>query len=383
MLFSLFINNLCHDLNSSGLGIDLGPINISSIFFADDIVLISRTQKGIQTLMNLTRTFFKNHKLGISEKKSKVINYNASTDKITFHGASTSPITLDQVLSYKYLGVPISCAPYNMFKDFNDQVKKRAKCYLASILSLVKSGPDRAELAYVLWTCCGLPSILYGTEVMPLTQSTISEVEKCQSQVGKFILQLPRSSASVSANIDAGLKPVWAVIADRVLVYASTTMRKPASYWPRIALNDNLGRGYASPYTRYLLKWKEETDHPSLLSIKPIKKAVTRAAIARVLLDQKHHNKSTFAMNTPEYCTKARWFKPKGWVTDSCRTRVISVFRACNASLGNRMPTKDGRFFALCPLCSSKGIDALNNEVICTPDNMSFKILYILGPHAD
>ena len=139
MLFSLFINNLCHDLNSSGLGIDLGPINISSIFFADDIVLISRTQKGIQTLMNLTRTFFKNHKLGISEKKSKVINYNASTDKITFHGASTSPITLDQVLSYKYLGVPISCAPYNMFKDFNDQVKKglnvilQVSCPLSSL----------------------------------------------------------------------------------------------------------------------------------------------------------------------------------------------------------------------------------------------------------
>ena len=72
------------------------------------------------------------------------------------------------------------------------------------VMSLVKTGPDRAELAYTLWTCCGLTAILYGAEVMPLTQATITEVDRCQAQVGKFMLQLPRSSASVAANIDAG-----------------------------------------------------------------------------------------------------------------------------------------------------------------------------------
>ena len=253
LLFSLFINNLCHDLNSSGLGIDLQNVNISSLFFADDIVLISRTQEGMQTLMNITRGYFNTHRLNISVKKSKVINYNAGTDKIIFDGTGAPPLSLDQVLHFKYLGVPISCVPYQLFKNFNDQVKQRARNYLASVLSLVKSGPDRAQLAYALWTCCGLPSILYGCEVMPLTQATISEVEKCQSQVGKFILQLPRSSASVSANLDSGFKPVWAVVADRVLTYASTTMRKSPGFWPRMALTSHLTWGYDSPYTRYLL----------------------------------------------------------------------------------------------------------------------------------
>ena len=177
------------------------------------------------------------------------MNYNAATDKVTFEGSASPPLSLDQVLAFRYLGVPVSCAPYTLFKDYNNQVKKRAQSYLARVLSLVKSGPDRAELAFTLWTCCALPSILYGAEVMPLTQTTISEVEKCQSQVGKFILQLPRSSASVAANLDGGLKPVWAVIADKVLTYTSTTMKKSPKFWPQMALTNNLARGLSSPYT--------------------------------------------------------------------------------------------------------------------------------------
>ena len=361
-MFSLFINNLGQELNSSGLGLDLDTINISAIFFADDLVLLGRSGAALNTLMSITRTFFANHRLELSTKKSKIMDYHASTGDITFTGSQTDPVTLEQVLSFKYLGVPVSCSPYSLFKNFNDQVKKRSQSYLASVLSLVKTGPDRADLAYTLWTSCALPSILYGTEVIPLTQATISEVEKCQSQVGKFILQLPRSTACVSACIDAGLKPVWAVIAEKVLLYASTTMRKPALYWPRIAMSVSMDSGYKSPYTRYLLKWKAATD-TSLLSAKLIKRSVARAAIVNVLDQQRVSCTTTFAMNPPETQSKNKWFKPKGWVTDSCRTKIVSQFRACNASLGNRGPTKDGRFFKLCPLCAEISIDAINNEV--------------------
>ena len=45
----------------------------------------------------------------------------------------------------------------------------------------IKSGPDRSNLAYTLWNAVALPSILYGSEVIPLTQGTINEIEKCQS----------------------------------------------------------------------------------------------------------------------------------------------------------------------------------------------------------
>ena len=291
------------------------------------------------------------------------MNFNAETGKTTFQGNSNiPPISLETVLSFKYLGVPLSSSPYGLFRSFNDQVKKRAQNYLSSVLSLVRSGPDRSDLAYTLWTRCALPSILYGSEIIPLAQGTISEIEKIQTLVGKFILQIPRNSANVASNIDAGLKPVWAVVAEKVLTYANSTMKKPSSFWPKLSMNENLSCGTKNPYTRYLLKWKQATNSFGLPP-KQMKASVDRAAIVSVLDDQRATCISTFAMNCPGPSRSNRWFRAKAWVNDSGFSKIISEFRACNSGLGNRGPTKDGQFFKLCPLCSRVGQTALNNEV--------------------
>ena len=48
--------------------------------------------------------------------------HNADTGKITFYGSNTdSPVTLDKVLQFKYLGIPLSVSPYGLFKAFNEQ----------------------------------------------------------------------------------------------------------------------------------------------------------------------------------------------------------------------------------------------------------------------
>ena len=161
LFFCLFINNLGMQLNSSNLGITLDNITISAIFFADDIVLIGKSKDALDKLMETTITFFTNHRLQISESKSKIMRHNAVTGKTTFKKSDKScSFTLDQVLSFKYLGVPVNCSPYNLFKSFNEQVKKKAKNYLSNVLSLVRSGPDRSDLGYTLWTRCALPAIL-------------------------------------------------------------------------------------------------------------------------------------------------------------------------------------------------------------------------------
>ena len=334
--------------------------NISSIFFVDDIVLLGKSTEAFNDLMRITRTFFLNHHLDLSETKSKIMTSSAATGKVKFLGSSNlSSLTLEQVVSFKYLGIPLSTSPYGFFRSFNDQVKTKANNYLHSVLSLVRTGPDRSDLAHALWTRCALPSILYGSEIIPLNQGTIHEIEKCQTIVGKFILQLPRNSTNVSVYIDAGLKPVWAMIAERVLNYASNVMSKPPSFWPKLAMGENLSLGEKSPYLKYLIKWKEATNFPGP-NRKQIRNSVTHAAISSVLAEQKTSCVTSFAMNCP-YSTD--WFKPKPWVNDSCFSKILSEFRSCNAGLGNRGPTKDGRFFKLCPLCSGANVNSINNEV--------------------
>lgn len=333
--------------------------------------------------MSITRSFFSTHRLELSQKKSKIITHDAVTGKTVFQGTDQlCPIILETVLSFKYLGIPLSSAPYCLFRSFNEQAKKKAHSYLSSVLSLVRSGPDRSDMAHTLWTKCALPSILYGSEIIPLNQGTISEIEKCQTLVGKFILQLPRNSADVVSYIDAGLKPIWAVIAEKVLVYAQSTMGKPSSYWPKMALTENISFGPQSPYTRYLLKWKDAT---SSFGLKPnqIKSSVNRAAIVSILDKQRATCVTTFAMNGPGLSPSNRWFRPKAWVNDSGFSKIISEFRACNSGLGNRGPTKSGQFFKLCPLCSRTNLRAINNEVFIIGFTSLTEILLFQGSHAD
>ena len=315
--------------------------------------------------MEITRRFFTKHKLQISETKSKILTYNAVTGKTSFEGDNLAPLQLEQVISFKYLGIPLNCSPYNLFKSFNEQVKQKARNYLTSVLSLVKSGPNRSDLAYSLWTLCGLPSILYGTEIIPLTQGTIAEVERCNSLVGKFILQIPRSSATVACYIDAGLRPISSIISEKVLLYSKTIMNKPTSYWPKLAMNENLAAGTRSPYTRYLLKWKTSTNCFSLDS-KQIKAAVRRSSIIDIIDQQRATSTTAFAMLSPAtgpYRSRNPWFRPKAWISDSGFSRILSSFRVCNSGLGNRGPARNGMFYKLCQLCAETGLVALNNEV--------------------
>ena len=309
--------------------------------------------------MLLTRKFFQSHHLDLSETKSKIMNYNASTDKISFSGFGSLPqMSLESVLSFKYLGIPLSCSPYSLFKSFNNHVRTKARNYLQSVLSLCRSGPDRSDLAYSLWCHCAIPSILYGCEIMPLTQGTIAELERIQSQVGKFILQLPRNSSNVVSNLDAGLKPVLFRIAEKVLIYSSNLMKKPVSYWPKAALTENLKLGSRSPYTTYLIKMRKATN--CFVVSKPLIRAnVLSAAVSNVLDQQQTSCVSSFAINMGN----GSWFRPKAWVNDSPFSKVFAEFRSMNSGLGNRGPTINGHFYKLCPLCETIGISANNNEV--------------------
>ena len=167
--------------------------------------MIGRTRKEAFRLLKIVKRYFTKHKLQISEKKSKVMLYDASVGTETFEGFDDDKtIEFEKVLSFKYLGIKLNVSSHRLFRDFNNNMKQKAKNYLHNVLNLSREGPDRSELARTLWINCALPSILYGCEIIPVTQDTIDEIDRCQSQVGKYILQVPRSSANVCANIDAG-----------------------------------------------------------------------------------------------------------------------------------------------------------------------------------
>ena len=145
-------------------------------------------------------------------------------------------LSFENVICFKYLGVKFSNRHRSLFQDYNKCVVDKAEMYSRTIMSLVREGHDRAFTAYTLWQCLALPSILYGCEVIPLTLTTIKKVQSCQNEVGRFILQVPKSSTNLSVSVDVGFKPINLYVVQKVLTYVKSILCKPLEYWPRLAL---------------------------------------------------------------------------------------------------------------------------------------------------
>ena len=76
-----------------------------------------------------------------------------------------------------------------------------------TIMGYSRGGQDKAQVAYLLWERCTIPAVLYGVEAMPLSKSTIAELNCIQNMVARFILPLPKSASLVAGFVGGGMKP--------------------------------------------------------------------------------------------------------------------------------------------------------------------------------
>ena len=202
-------------------GIALTPgCPIPSIFFADDLALLAISKEGLDLLFKITRQYFKDHKLTLSIKKTKLFLSSCGEGEIVYVGDSPEDdMKIEIISSFKYLGITFNSRPYKLFSEYNASVTKKCDAFLHNILSLTKGSFDRSFMALTLWKQIALPSILYGTESLQLSEATVKKIEVTQNKIGKYALQVLPSSANLQVYIDAGLLPIKFTICQRVLQY--------------------------------------------------------------------------------------------------------------------------------------------------------------------
>ena len=76
-LFSMFINDLVHDINLPGLGIPCGDSKISTLLFADDVVILSENEQDLQKLLNILSEWCSTWGIRINPKKSKCMHFRS------------------------------------------------------------------------------------------------------------------------------------------------------------------------------------------------------------------------------------------------------------------------------------------------------------------
>ena len=215
MLFALYIADIGNDINSSGLGVQLGSICVSGLLFADDILLISRSANGLLHLLLLVKSNCDRLRLTISVKKSEIISPNDINWSPS--DGDVEVLSLKQVSQYKYLGTWTFGSMWRTRLRKQEVSISTAKKYKASCIYVSREGQDTVDVVLCTMKNVAIPAILYGCEMMPFSESTILMIERIQSSLAKFALGVSSNAPNLCAQSELGLKPFRQALYERQL----------------------------------------------------------------------------------------------------------------------------------------------------------------------
>ena len=107
LLFNIFLSDLCKKLQFSEVKMEIDSKSINSLVWADDIVLLSETDKGLKVLLKILEDFCDENKLTINFDKTKCMIFN-KTGRLLRQQFYFKETQLENVRTYKYLGFLIT-----------------------------------------------------------------------------------------------------------------------------------------------------------------------------------------------------------------------------------------------------------------------------------
>ena len=108
-LFAIFINSLAECINNLNCGVQVEEnLEISILMYADDIVLISETEEGLQHQLNALENWMNDYRMSVNMDKTRVVHFRKPTAQLTKtqFKLRNQPIVI--ATEYKYLGLTLT-----------------------------------------------------------------------------------------------------------------------------------------------------------------------------------------------------------------------------------------------------------------------------------
>ena len=238
-LFNLFINDIPNLFNTTCEPVKFGDTELSCLLYADDLVIMSESESGLQYCLQKLELYTKKWKLQINLKKTKILIFGTQYQRRQFISTKWffGDNPLDCVNEYTYLGLTFHCG--GNFKIATTMLYNKAlRAYncLMQKLSNAENIPIKTLLK--LFYSVVVPVLLYGCEIwgvcllgkissFELFQkrffSVVNKMESLQLKFFKRILGVHSKSTNLAVYGELGRVPL--------IVQISTLVTK---YWIRI-----------------------------------------------------------------------------------------------------------------------------------------------------
>ena len=202
--FSILINGLLKELNSTGIGVKIDTSLIVSVLaFADDIVLLAESAEDLQKLVDVVHRWSSKWRFIINPEKSQIVHYrNAPKARTNFEFKihDNGPI-LQVVDSYKYLGVYLD--EYLTFSRTTQVLGTAGSRALGSMINKFKSLNDMGHTTYSkLYESLVTPIIDYGSAIWGF--KNYDNIEKVQNRATRFFTGVHKYSPTLGHMGDMG-----------------------------------------------------------------------------------------------------------------------------------------------------------------------------------
>ena len=108
-LFKIFINDLVDIFDSSCDAFTVGDFPLNCLLYADDLILISESEKGLQNCLNKLEHYCEDWCLDMNIDKTKSLFFN-KTGRLLPYSFHINRKMIENVKTYKYLGIIFSAS---------------------------------------------------------------------------------------------------------------------------------------------------------------------------------------------------------------------------------------------------------------------------------
>ena len=203
------MNDLCTELlkssDNSNL-IELGDCTVPCLFWADDLVLISKTKEGLHELLNILDKYSADWKMKVNIEKTKVVIFNKQGWVMKGEKLYYRNNCLKNVKYFKYLGLTLD-ANGKYFTAMEELAKKAMRAihriYTSSTYNYIS-----LEMLLQTFETMVKPILLYSSELWGYQMRDDNIMESTFVKFCKHILGVHRKTTNIAVRSGLGVNPL-------------------------------------------------------------------------------------------------------------------------------------------------------------------------------
>ena len=195
MFYTIFLDDLVQEIEKLGAGYELGPqLLISILLYADDMVLVAKSPRDLQRMLDVLQSFSNKWHFEINTAKTKIMTFN---DDFRRHSWTFNNQPIEEVEEFKYLGIKYSrrvTAPkgrWNSFMSDKTAATSTSSNRLYGFGAIHHPNWSISTLA-ALWNVYCRSRAVYGAEIVSASQRSLDSLCAIQRRYARHLLKLNR-----------------------------------------------------------------------------------------------------------------------------------------------------------------------------------------------